>query len=464
MKYRILFLLITTGLFQLSAQDQFSLEQAVGYGLTHHNNMKMNDLYYLSTEQTIREFKSTGMPKVKGGIDYSYYLAVPAQPVEDFISPSVYGVLFQENVIPERELAAPETFEFSFIQPNVLTANIGASIQLFDGTFIYGLKAAKLYKGLIKKERIQSEQTITTNVTKAYMSILVAEKNKEVISQNIKVLEKSLSDIKAVYQNGFAESLDVDRMQLSFETLQTQIGNLDQMIQLSYNLLKFQMNYPIDQNIVVTDNLESMVEQIIVDEITLDGPIDMSRRAEFSVIEVGQQLNELDYKRTKAGYLPTANAFINFQESLQRSNLFDNDEAGWLPTAVAGVSIKAPIYDGGMKKAQMENIKLKMNKTDLQKQDLERLITLQVRNSQRSIINARNTVNNSKKNLDLSQRIYDKTKIKFKEGIGSSIEVTQAEADLYQAQGNYINALYDLLIAKTDYNLALAKSNIPKHE
>jgi len=217
------------------------------------------------------------------------------------------------------------------------------------------------------------------------------------------------------------------------------------------------MNYPIDQNIVVTDNLELMVEQIIVDEITLDGPIDMSRRAEFSVIEVGQQLNELDYKRTKAGYLPTANAFINFQESLQRSNLFDNDEAGWLPTAVAGVSIKAPIYDGGMKKAQMENIKLKMNKTDLQKQDLERLITLQVRNSQRSIINARNTVNNSKKNLDLSQRIYDKTKIKFKEGIGSSIEVTQAEADLYQAQGNYINALYDLLIAKTDYNLALAK-------
>ena len=93
MKYRLLFLLITTGLFQLSAQDQFSLEQAVGYGLTHHNNMKMNDLDYLSTEQTIREFKSTGMPKVKGGIDYSYYLAVPAQPVEDFISPSVFLIL-----------------------------------------------------------------------------------------------------------------------------------------------------------------------------------------------------------------------------------------------------------------------------------------------------------------------------------------------------------------------------------
>jgi len=453
----LLLLLITTGLFQLSAQDQFSLEQAVGYGLSHHSNMKMNDLDYLSAEQTIRGFKSTGMPKVNGGIDYSYYLAVPTQPVVDFISPSIYNVLFQENVIPERALAAPETFKFSFVQPNVLTANIGASIQLFDGTYIYGLKAAKLYKELIKKERIQSEQMITSKVTKAYMSILIAEKNKEVISQNIKVLEKSLSDIKIVYQNGFAESLDVDRMQLSLETLQTQIENLDQMIQLSYNLLKFQMNYPIDLNIVVTDNLDSMVKQIKVDEITIDGPIDMSRRAEFGVIEASQQLNELDFKRTKAGFLPSANAFVNFQESLQRNYLFDNNEIGWLPTAVAGISIKAPIYDGGMKKAQMENIKLKMNKTDLQKQDLERLITLQVRNSQRSIINAKNIVDNSKKNLKLSKRIYDKTKIKFKEGIGSSIEVTQAEADLYQAQGNYINALYDLLIAKTDYNLALAK-------
>ena len=458
MKNLLLILLLISGLSQLRSQDLFSLEQAVGYALTHHNNMKMNDLDYQSAEQTIKEFKSIAMPKVNGGLDYSYYLAVPAQPVEDFISPSVYGVLFKEGVIPERDLGAPETFEFSFVQPNVLTANIGASIQLFDGGYLYGLKAAKLYRGLIKKERVQTEQAIITNVTKAYMSILIAEKNKEVISQNIKVLEKSLSDIKAVYESGFAESLDVDRMQLSLETLQTQIGSLDQMIQLSYNLLKFQMNYPIDQDINVSDNLEAMVEQVTVDELTLNGPIDMSRRAEFGVIEVGQQLNDLDYKRTKAGYLPTANAFINIQESLQRSNLFDNDEAGWLPTAVVGVSIKAPIYDGGMKSAQMENIKLKIQKTDLQKQDLERLITLQVRNSQRSIINARNTVNNSKKNLDLSKKIYDKTRIKFKEGVGSSIEVTQAESDLYQAQGNYINALYDLLSAKTDYNLALAKN------
>lgn len=457
MKKLLLILLISSGLCQLQAQDQFSLEQAVGYGLTHHNDMKMNDLDYQSAEHTIKEIKSIAMPKVNGGIDYSHYLAVPVQPVEDFLSPSIYGILFQEGVIPQRDLGAPETFEFSFIQPNVLTASIGASIQLFDGGYLYGLKAAKVYRDLVKKERAQSEQAIIANVTKAYIAILIAEKNKEVVSQNIKVLEKSLSDIKAIYESGFAESLDVDRMQLSLETLQTQVGNLDQLIQLSYNLLKFQMNYPIDAPIQVTDDLETMVDAITVDEINMNEPVDVSNRAEFDVIEVGQQLNEIDLKRTKAGYLPTANAFVNLQESLQRQNLFDNDEAGWLPTAVLGVNIKVPIYDGGMKSAQMENIKVKMLKTDLQKQDLTRAIELQARNAQLSIINARNTVNNTKRNLELSQKIYDKSRIKFKEGVGSSVEVTQAEGDLYQAQSSYINALYDLLNAKTDYNLALAK-------
>lgn len=457
MKNLLLILLFSFSIIKLDAQTKFSLEEAVGYGLTHHIQLKMNDLDYQSAEHTIREYKSIAMPKLNGGLDYSYYLAVPAQPVEDFISPSVYGVLFQEEVIPKKDLGAPETFEFSFVQPNVLTASLGASIQVFDGSYLYGLKAAKTYKDLVKKEREQSVQEIKATVTKAYMAILIAEKNREVVAQNITVLEKSLSDIEAVYESGFAESLDVDRMKLSLETLQTQVGNLDQLIQLSYNLLKYQMNYPIDEPIMVSDNLEQMVEKITVDDVNLNEPIDVRNRAEFGVIEIGQKLNKLDLKRTKAGYLPTANAFVNVQESLQRSNLFDNEEVGWLPTAVVGISLKAPIYDGGMKSAHMENIKVKMEKTNLQKNDLARAIELQARNAQLSIINAKNTVAYTKKNLELSERIYEKSRIKFNEGVGSSIEVTQAESDLYQAQANYINALYDLLNAKTDYNLAIAK-------
>lgn len=457
MKNSIIIILLAWGHMHVNAQEKFTLDQAVDYALNNHNNLKSKQIDVLASEQQIKEFRSIGMPKVSGGVDYSYYFAVPAQPVEDFISPSVYGVLFAENVIPERDLGTPETFEFSFVQPNALTANIGANMILFDGGYLYGLKAAKLYRELIVKETEQTKQEIKSQVTKAYMSILIAEENKKVISQNIAVISKSLSDTKAIYENGFAESLDVDRLQLSLETLETEVASLDQVIQLSYNLLKFQMNYPLDKEIGVSTTLTDMVNNLSYDGkiIAVDSEIDFSNRTEFALLDKGQELNELDLKRNKAGYLPTASAFINLQESLQRRNLFDNDEVGWLPTAVAGVQIKIPIYDGGEKSAKIEQVKLNMEKTNLQRDDLKRGIRLQVRNAQLSLINARSRVGSRKKNLDLSQKIYDKTKIKFTEGVGSSLEVTQAEASLYEAQSNYINALYDLLIARTDLDIAL---------
>ena len=82
-------------------------------------------------------------------------------------------------------------------------------------------------------------------------------------------------------------------------------------------------------------------------------------------------------------------------------------------------------------------------------------LALQTRNNFVSYQNAKATLSNTKRSLDLVQTIYDKTLIKFKEGVGSSIEVTQAESQLFEAQANYINALYDLLITKTDLDIAL---------
>lgn len=439
------------------SQQSFTLSQAMDYALSNHAEMKLNDLEARNAEATVKEFKSIGMPKVDAGIDYSYYFATPAQPVQDFITPSVYGVLFQEGVIPQRELGAPQTFKFSFVQPNSLVGKIGANMLIFDGSYLYGLKAARLYRELVQVQRGQSEQNVKANVARAYMSIVVAERNKEVISQNIAVVEKSLADTREIFASGFAESLDVERLELSLESLQNQIATIDNMINLAYNALKFQMSYPVDEALSISDNLETLVASIKKENIDLRSDIDMSNRAEFAVLDKNQELNIIDMKRHKAGYLPSARGFVNLQESLQRKNLFDNDEAGWLPTAVAGVGINIPIYDGGEKSAKIEKVKINMERNDIQKNELSRAITLQVRNAQLSMQSALDAIAIGQKNIDLSQKIYDKAKVKFNEGVGSSIEVSQAESALYQAQASYISSLYDLLSAKTDLDIALGQ-------
>ncbi|MFZ1749238.1 MAG: TolC family protein, partial [Saprospiraceae bacterium] len=212
---------------------------------------------------------------------------------------------------------------------------------------------------------------------------------------------------------------------------------------------------PLQRDIILNDDINTTLSNIAIDPAIQLGDIDYNKRPEYRQIELGQSLNDLDYKRTKAGYLPTARAFASVQGSLLRQNLFDNDETGVIPQALVGFSVNIPIYDGGDKSAKLQRIRLKQDKTALEKVEFERSMTLQVRNAMIAYTHAKTISNSRKKAVDVNQNIYNKTLIKFKEGVGSSVEVTQAESSLYQAQGAYTNALYDLLSSANDLQIAL---------
>jgi len=437
-------------------QQTFTLDEAVAYGLENQNAMKMSDLEISSADSDISEVKAIGMPKVNGAIDYNYYFYVPKQPVEDFIGPAVYGILAAEG-LPTTTQGPPQTFELAFVQPQQLNAGVSASALVFDGSYLYALKASRIYKDLVRKQKDATVDQVKMNVTKAYLSILIAEENKKTLSDNIITIEKSLAEVSAMYEAGFMESLDVDRLQLSYDNLTTQLENVNGLINLSKNLLKFQMGYPIDDEIGLSEDINALIVKFDAENLDPNVDVDPEQRAEFQVMNTTQELNQIDLKRNKAGYLPNLAAFASFQETLQRSNLFDNDQTGWLPTGVVGFKVNVPIYDGGEKSAKIQKVKLNIEKVDLQKEEFTRGMMLQVRNAQVAMSIAKRNLENRQKALDMTQSIYDRTQIKFKEGVGSSVEVTQAENSLYQAQAQIISAMYDLLTAKVDLDIALGK-------
>ena len=450
----LLLLIIMLGYFS-EAQQSFTLEEAVAYGLENQNSQKISDVEIANADQDINEFRSIGLPKISGGIDYNYYFYTPKQPVPDFISPAVYAILEAEG-LPTTTQGPVETFELTFVQPQQLNLGINANMKVFDGTYIYGLKAAKLYRDLVKKQKDASEVDIKSNITKAYLSILIAKENEKTLKDNILTIQKSLNEVRAMYEAGFMESLDVDRLQLSHDNLTTQLENVYGLIELSYNLLKFQMSYPIDDEIQLEETIEELIEKFDANSnAALEIVISPEKRAEFQLLNTTQDLNNLDLKRNKAGYYPSVSVFASFQETLQRSSLFDSNETGFLPTGLLGFNINVPIYDGGEKSAKIQKVKLNIEKTNLQKREFTRAMTLQVRNSQIAYLNAKRNLQNRNKALEMTQSIYDRTKIKFNEGVGSSVEVTQAEGTLYQAQAEYISALYDVLQSKVDLDIAL---------
>jgi len=452
---RLIIILLLINL-SLNAQQTFSLQEAIDYGLKNHSEIKMAKLDIEDAEAQITEFKSIGMPKVTGSINYQYYIARPINPVEDFITPSVYAVLEQEQVAGvDPYQGPPEVFEFSFFQKNNLSANLDASWLLFDGSYLTGLRGAKMFRDLNQKAIDVKEEKLRADITKAYMNILIAEENKMILDKNIQNITKSLNEAQAFYENGFLEKLDVDRILLSLENVSTEKEKIDQLIAISYNLLKFQMYYPLDQDLKISEDLETLVNLFKVEDINTKENVDFNNRAEYAQIEMGSSMNQLNIERLKKGYLPNIMARANFNESLQRDNLFDGDAIGFIPQASVSLGINVPIYDGNQKKGQIQQAKIEQERLDIQKSEFERGVTLQVRTAQMQYVNAKKTLQNRERALEIVQSIYDKTQIKFKEGVGSSIEVSQAESQLFSAQANLINALYDLLITKTDLDIAL---------
>ena len=457
MKISIITILLSLS-FSALAQTSFDLKEAIDFAIANSSNTKMAGLDVQTADAQVDEVKSIALPQVNAGIDYTYYVFAPASPVEDFITPIVYDALVTEF---PGEVAFPpgpfQSFEFSPFTRNNLTARVDASMLLFDGSYFTGLKAARLFRELSTRKLDIAKEEITAAVTKAYINVLISEENKKILEKNKGSIQSSLTEAEAYYDTGFIEHLEVKRLNLSKENLESQIAKIDQLIALNKELLKFQMAYPLSQELALTQDLQEIVDKMSIENIDLNASINYDNHAIYSEIEMGQALNDLNIERLHRGYLPSLLARANASESLQRNSLFDGSENGLIPTLSVGLSVNVPITDGKLKKTQIQQAEIEAQRIEIQKSEFERGINMQVQTARLQYVSARESLTSARKLLALNEEIYETTKIKFKEGVGSSLEVTQAENGLFAAQSEYINSLYQLLITKTDLDIALGQ-------
>jgi outer membrane protein TolC len=430
---------LTLGWSYAQEPVEMTLQNAIDYALENSIDMRLAAIEIADAKEQIIERRSIGIPQVSAGAEYQYFLQIPA---------SVVDLSNFDPSLPEG------TFEkLQFGLKNNLTASITANALLFDASYLTGLKAARAYRDYVQKDRDRVIYEVKNQVIESYLPALILEESKKTLLKNIDNLSNLLNETKAIYKEGFAEQLDVDRLELSLSNLRTEVENIDRQKEIVYNVLKFQMGYPIREPIMAVDDIEALFEPASEEE--LNGAVNYSMRPEIKVVELGVQLNELNVELNKAGYLPSLSAFLSYQQSAQGNNLFDNPI--WVPSSIVGLQLNVPIFDGFYKRSKINRAKLDLEEAQNQKEQLERSISLEVANARSSYISAVERAQSQRKNVQLAERIYNTTQIKYKEGVGSSVEVTQAEQSLYETQQNYTQARYDLLVAKMALEKALGE-------
>ena len=440
----IILMIIFLGLNISYAQRSYSLEEAIAFGIENNTQVKNAKLSIQDADAQITERKAIGLPRVNGSLKYDYYPQVPVQAL-----PNEFTFAFRDSM---GNLPPGFSEEVSFLLRNNFTAGINANALLFDGSYLSALEAARLFKQFVQADLKAKEKTAKDAVVDAYLPSLLITESLKTLDKNIKNLEKIRFETDEIFKAGFAEQLDVERLDLSLANLISEKEQLERQKTIVLNALKFAMNYPINSDIELTDDLNTLLAEATDEE--LSAVVNHSIRPEYQVAEMGIKLNEINVTVNERGRWPSLAAYGAYQYQYQGDNFSDGF---WAPTFLLGAQLNIPIYNGNENKAKVERAKIGLETAKNEQRMLASLIELQVQNARKVYLSAKANVESKEKNLALAEKIYNTTKIKYKEGVGSSIEVTQAEQALYQTQQNHIQALYDLLVAKMELEKVLGQ-------
>jgi outer membrane protein len=441
--------------FSVKAQQKYELtvKEAVDLAWTNVIELKNAQIDYQIQEAKNKSILGQALPQISGSAQANHFLKLPT-----ILFPQseegIYDVLKREGLVPgSTQPPPPSLLAFSFQQPWNFAAGATLTQLLFQPDVFVGLQARQTSLDYNQALIEQTKEKIKDSAYKRYYAILIAQKQLEFLNVSVQRLEKLAADINEIYKNGFAEKLDVDKVQVQLNNLKTTQSVVQNAITLAYAAMKFSVGISQKDSIVLKEDLtiEGLKEGI------LDESFAYENRAEIRTLNTLQKLQQLDIKRNKLGYLPTVALSGNYSVNGMGQKFFTDESTFWYKSAFVGININLPIFSGFQRKYNIQVSQLNLQKLNNTIENVKQAIDLEQVITKESLKNALLNLDAQEQNLELAEKVFNTTRIKFENGVGSSIEVLMAETEYQNAQGNYFNALYNATIAKISYQYSLGK-------
>jgi outer membrane protein TolC len=312
---------------------------------------------------------------------------------------------------------------------------------IFSGEYIVGLQAARIFKELSEQSLTKSEFDIRESVSRSYYSVLILRENLNILKKSLEVTNQTLNDITAMNKQGFNEATDVDQMQLNKLNLENGIFTLDGQAQVSIRLLNFQIGVDLAQPIELLDSIGSFTSKISAAAL-MNEPFNTNGNIDYKILQTTEHLNLMSLNREKSKYLPSINASFMHLELLNAPLL------NFTPPNTLTVSFSWQLFSSGMRNSRIQQARLALDKATIAKNQVEQGLLLCYEQNHNNYITALNNYFKLKKNVELSDNIYQKYLIKFRQGIGTSLELTTAQNQYLTTQSAFYSAVLDLLNAK----------------
>lgn len=430
----ILLMLAIIGIEKVQAQTAtytFSLEEARAYAVEHSYSTRKAVLDQEMAEKKMKETTAIGLPQFGASADFNNFLELPTS-----VLPPEFG-----------PPGSTDPVALQFGTDYSLGANLTVNQLIFNGSYIVGLQAAKVYREMSEKVLIKSERDIKDEVTQAYGNAIVSEENFETIKGNKEYLEKTLIETKALYDAGFAKEQDVDQLTILVQSALIEYNRADRLREISNNFLKFTLGIETVADIILTDSLSKIVSYGN-DSTVVEQAFDVNSNIDYKIAQSNQQLQELNLKNTKAEFLPTLNGFYQYSQKYQKNDLSMNSDY-WFPSQVWGLQLNIPIFSSGQRMYVKQQADLNFQKSQIDTKQAEEGLMVEFLTKKSEYQFSIDQYKNAKANLDLVQKVVNKETIKYQEGMSSSLNLANAQIQFFQIQGTYIQSIMQMINARS---------------
>jgi len=412
-------------------------------------------------EQINREVTGMAYPQISanGGSTVNPNIAVQRFP--NFFAPAIIGVLQQLNVKDGEgnPIQNNPNGDYGFIEAQFGTkwnANAGVSLNqlLFDGQVFVGLQARRTLIDFKQKSAEVTMEQIKQNIAKVYYQLVISKTQLALLDTNLSFVEKNIHDTKIMYDNGFAEKLDIDKLTVQLSNLRSQKNQLINSVNNGYLGLKVLIGMPVQDQLILTDKLtDSALKDGILEAMNFD----YSQRKDYQTALLGKKLNLYDMQRYQYSKIPTISLGGNYNY-MAMENTFGKTIAGpWFKSSSIMLNLRIPIFTGFANNAKIAQARIKLQQAENQIEALKLSIDMDRQSAVNTFKSAITDMDYQKQNMALAEKVYQNTKKKYEVGTGSQLEIDNARVQLQAAQTNYYNALYNAVIARVDFLKATGK-------
>ena len=443
----IIALLLLTSILQ--AQDKkelfsFTLKEAIEHAVQNNYSAINADRDVAAAKEKKWETTTIGLPHINGNVGYQNNFV--------FTKQGVSGNAFNPAGNPD------EVTTIAFGTKHSMNAGASLSQLLFDGSYLVGLQSAKTYLKISENAKIKTNQEIKEIVINSYGNVLLADESILILEKNQTVLNKMFSDTKETFKNGLIEEENVEQLQITLSSLNSSLENVKRQRTIALNMLKLVLGIDLDNELELKDKLDALTQSNI-DLTLLTNEFNITNNIDYQIGDNIQTSKKLLLKYEKSKALPTLSAGVNFgYNSFANEFTFFNGNQKWNNFSNLGVNLSIPIFSSGARSSRTQQARIAFEQSKTQLTETEQKLKLQFESAKSNYEYSIAQLTTSKSNLNLAERIENKNQIKFKKGLSSSFDLTEAQRQLYTSQQNYLQAMLDVINKRATLEKLLNKN------